>query len=101
MEDLLSIYIALVRSGLEYCCVVWHHALPSYLSNEVERVQKWAPRIILPDSSYEEALVHLGCLRLDERREQLCLNTLKRIEKGGLLSKYVAMTRGNTNDYDL
>ena len=41
------------------------------------------------------------CLRLDERRERLCLNTLKRIEKGGPLSKYVSMTRGNTNDYDL
>ena len=72
-----------------------------YISNELERVQKWALGIILPDSSYGEALAHLGCLRLYERREQLCLNTLKRIEKGGPLSKYVPMTRGNTNDYEL
>lgn len=26
---LLVIYVALVRSVLEYCCVVWHNALPS------------------------------------------------------------------------
>ena len=28
--DLLVIYAALVRSVLEYCCVVWHNALPAY-----------------------------------------------------------------------
>ena len=27
--DLLVIYVALVRSVLEYCCVVWHNALPA------------------------------------------------------------------------
>ena len=30
--DLLDIYVALVRSVREYCCVVWHNALPAYLS---------------------------------------------------------------------
>ena len=30
INDLIAIYIALVRSLLEYSCVVWHHALPSY-----------------------------------------------------------------------
>ena len=37
--DLLVIYVALVRSVLEYCCVVWHlNALPAYLSSEIERI---------------------------------------------------------------
>ena len=30
--DLLDIYVALVRSVREYCCVVWHNVLPAYLS---------------------------------------------------------------------
>ena len=47
-EDLLTIYFALIRSVLEYCCVVWHHSIPLYLDNEVERVQRRALRIILP-----------------------------------------------------
>ena len=47
-EDLGTLYYALVRSLLEYCCVVWHHALPSYLADELERVQKRALGIILP-----------------------------------------------------
>ena len=31
ISDLITIYTALIRSLLEYCCVVWHHALPSYM----------------------------------------------------------------------
>ena len=38
-SDLVAIYVALVRSFLEYRCVVWHNALPAYLSGEIERVQ--------------------------------------------------------------
>ena len=53
--DLLVIYVALVRSVLEYCCVVWHNALPAYLSSEIERVQNASfkdniPSIIIPGS---------------------------------------------------
>ena len=54
--DLLVIYVAVVRSVLEYCCVVWHNALPAHLSSEIERVQMRALRIIYPRSSYQEAL---------------------------------------------
>jgi hypothetical protein len=101
VEDLLSIYFALIRSVLEYCCVVWHHALPLYLADVLERMQKRALRIILPGYSYREALAQLGCYRLDERREQHCLNTMKRIEIEGPLSKYVPLSRASSNDYEL
>ena len=30
--DLVSIYVSLIRSILKYSCVVWHYALPFYLS---------------------------------------------------------------------
>ena len=56
VADLLVIYVALVRSVLQYCCIVWHDALTVYLSSEIERVQKRALRIIYPKSSYHEAL---------------------------------------------
>ena len=101
-EDLLTIYFALIRPVLEYCCVVWHHSIPLYLANEVERVQRRALKIILPGYSYREALIQLGCSRLDERREQLCLDTLKKIQKGGgALLKYVPPTRDSSNEYQL
>ena len=87
-EDLVTIFHALVRSLLEYCCVVWHHALPSYIA-ELERAQKRTLRIILPGQSYKEALSQLGCSRLDERREDLCVKTIKKISKGGPLADHI------------
>ena len=38
--DLLVIYVSLVRSVLEHCCVVWHNALLVYLSSEIEWVKE-------------------------------------------------------------
>ena len=59
VADLLVIYVALVRSVLEHCYVVWHNALPAYLSSEIERVQMRPLRIIYPRSSYQEALLNV------------------------------------------
>ena len=98
-EDLVTLYYALVRSVLEYCCVVWHHALPSYLAGELERVQKRALRIILPGQSYKEALSQLKCSRLDERREELCLKTMKKISKGGPLADHIPKPRSINHNY--
>ena len=71
-QDLLHVYYALVRSVLEYCCVIWHNSLPKYLSKNIEMVQKRALRIILPGTLYSEALAKLNCPRLDDRRTFLC-----------------------------
>ena len=98
-DDLYAIYVALIRSILEYCCAVWHHALPSYLSDKLERVQKRALKIILPGLSYKEILETLGCPRLDERRSELCEKTLKKISKGGPLSQHLPKTRNSVHDY--
>ena len=60
INDLITTYIALIRSLLEYSCVVWHHALPSYLLQELERIQKRALKIIVPAYSHSEALQFLS-----------------------------------------
>ena len=87
-QNLLAIY-AIIRSVLEYCCVVWHHAIPEYLSEEVERVQKRAFRIdhylTVPGMHYADALNNLNCKTLKERREELYLKTLNKIAIGGPL----------------
>ena len=73
ISDLIAIYIVLKRSLLEYSCLVWHHALPSYLLQELERIQKRALKIIVPAYSYSEALQFLNSRTLDERRSKLCI----------------------------
>jgi hypothetical protein len=100
-EDLLEIYFAIIRSVLEYCCVVWHNTLPSYLANQIERVQKRALRIILPEYTYSEALTFLKCARLDDRREKLCLKTLKNIPQGSPLFCHIPAPRDTCYDYNL
>ena len=60
-EDLIAIYCPLVRSILEYGSPVWA-ALPEYLSDVVEGVQRKALRIVFPGLAYSEALVASGLL---------------------------------------
>ena len=100
-HELILIYYALIRSVLEYCCIVWHNNLPAYLADSIERVQKRALDIILPGMrSYREALSRLHCSRLDERRDALCERTIKKITDGNRLSHLLPQTRENVN-YDL
>ena len=56
-RDLLMFYKAAVRSVVEYACVVWHTGLTGEQSNRIESIPKRAVGIILPDVSYELALV--------------------------------------------
>lgn len=50
-RDIINFYCTVIRSVLEYCSPVFNLALPEYLSNDIERVQKRALSIILPDCS--------------------------------------------------
>ena len=68
---MLLFYITCIRPVLEYACPVFHHSLPQYLSDEMERLQKRALRIIQPDLSYAEALVALDITSLYGRRKAL------------------------------
>ena len=48
-RELLLFYITCIRSILEYGSPVFHRALPSYLSEDLERLQKRAMKIIYPE----------------------------------------------------
>ena len=76
-SDLLLVYLSLVRSILEYACPVWHTALPKYLSDKIEKVQKRAFRIIYPEADYQTALNTAKCKRLDDRRHELSCKTFQ------------------------
>ena len=47
-KDIVNFYCTVIRPVLEYCSPIFHHCLPDYLS---ERVQKKALSIIAPDKS--------------------------------------------------
>ena len=72
LKDIVAFYTTAIRPVLEYCSPVFHHALPKYLCNDIERVQKRALSIIMPINSYEASLVNFNLTTLQARREQQC-----------------------------
>ena len=74
IEDKKTIYVLYIRSILEQSCVVWHSSLTQENSEDLERVQKAAIRIILGQKyeNYEDALIKVNLDSLKERREKLC-----------------------------
>ncbi len=101
-HDLITTYYyALIRSMSEYCCTVWHCGLPLHLSEQVEKIQKRALRIILPGRFYGEAQEMLQCPRLDIRRGKLCEKIMKKITFDGRLSRHLTLTRKNEHGYNL
>jgi len=46
--DILNFYCTAIRPVLEYCMPLFHHALPQYLSEDIERVQKRVLSIVNP-----------------------------------------------------
>ena len=69
--DIINVYYALIRSILEHCSELWNYAIPQYLSDELEKVQKRALRIIFPGHSYDETLQLSNCTRLSDRRKNV------------------------------
>ena len=70
-EELMLFYITCIRCILEYACPAFHLALPSYLSEDLERLQKRALWIIYPGLSYNQALQFSGLAPLFKRREYI------------------------------
>ena len=77
ITQLVQVYCSIVRSVLEYACPVWA-ALPKYLEDAIESVQKRALRIVLPNCHYDDALIQSGITALSQRREEACINFMKR-----------------------
>ena len=71
-KTLIAVYRTCIRPILEYCNQIWHFNIPEYLSNDIERIQRRALKIIHPSLSYNEALVVCNMSTLHLRREQLC-----------------------------
>ena len=72
MDTLIIVYTTIIRPVLEYACQVWHYNIQQYLSEDIERIQKRALRIILPSQKYDEALTTTNIMSLRSRREILC-----------------------------
>ena len=71
-SDIVNFYCTCVRPLLEYCAPMFHHAIPGYLREDLERIQKRALNVISPGHSYCDNLARFGLKTLRSRRETLC-----------------------------
>ena len=77
----IGFYNACIRSILEYACEVFHSSLPTYLSDDLQRVQRRAMRIIFLGTRYKETLEQGHLQSLYDRREYSCIKLSEQIEQ--------------------
>ena len=70
-NDLVLVYCSIVRSIIEYASPVWA-AIPLYLDDLIESVQRKALKIIFGRVDYTEALVLAGLESVGDRRVGTC-----------------------------
>ena len=78
-SELALFYVTCIRPVLEYASPVFHRSLPNYISEDLERIQRRALRIIYPNLSYSVALETAGLPKLHERREKFSTDVFDEI----------------------
>ena len=71
-NDLIRIYISVIRPVVEYACPVWHTNLPKYLSDNIEIISKRCLKTTFPGYQYENILQMVNLPTLNRRRDELC-----------------------------
>ena len=63
-DDIINFYCTTIRPVLENCAQIFHHVLPAYLSDTIERIQRRTLSIISPELSYHDSLDRQGLASL-------------------------------------
>ena len=79
-NDLVKIYVSIIRPVLEYACPVWSTSLPKYLSYAIEMIQKRVLRSIHPGLHYDDILVLVGLQRPKDRCDNICKAYFNRLK---------------------
>ena len=100
-NDLVLFYIICIRPIVEYACEVFHNSLPQYLSDDLEKLQKRAFRIIFPDMHYKDVLKTKNILSLNDRRQKLTTKLFNEIASNSHNNLYDLLPPLNTDDHFL
>ena len=103
---LKKLYVSLIRSRLDYCCIAWDPYRLNH-SSVVERVQNQSVRFICRDwsTSYDTLLNQVGWIDLRTRRKFIrlimCFKILKGFININALKKFHPASRIGRNDNSL
>ena len=70
-------YVAVIRPTLEYGAQVWNGGITKDQSNEIERIQKRALKIIYKEDDYDKVLRIAKIESLEKRRDRMCIELIK------------------------
>ena len=59
-KEIVQFYCTCIRPVLEYAAPVFHHSLPQYLADDLERVQQRSLGIIYKGENYSKCLQYSG-----------------------------------------
>ena len=99
-KDLVLVYCSLVRSVFEYASPVWA-ALPIYLQDMLEAVQKKALYIIFGKMEYKEAMETAGLQSLCARRNDACVKFIAKARISSPLNRIIPSPILSKQTYDL
>jgi len=71
-NDLIRIYVSVIRPVVEYACPVWHTSLPKYVSSNIEIIENRCLKTIFPGYPYENILQMVNLPTLHRSRYELC-----------------------------
>jgi hypothetical protein len=69
VKEIVQFYCTCISPVLEYAAPVFHHALPKYLEEDLERVRKRSLSIIYNGAPHKENLLDAGIDSLYDRRQ--------------------------------
>jgi hypothetical protein len=97
IQDLKTIYIGFIRPLVEYAVPAWHPGLSEQHHLSLERIQKRACRIMLSGDkylSYHDALEQCQLTKLRARRDEICLQFIKKLMEAPAFRNWLPGTRG-------
>ena len=100
-NDIVLLYTTCIISILSYAVPVFYYALPKYLQNDLERVQKRALSIIFPGLAYNKALEVAGIQTVSDCNESICDKTFKYISNNTSHRLRKLLPALNKNQYPL
>ena len=72
-SNMKNFYIAVIRPTLEYGAQVRNGGISKDQSNQIERIQKRALKIIYKEDDYDKCLQTAELVSLKHRRDQMCI----------------------------
>ena len=79
--DMKRFYASVIIPVLEYGAQVWHGGLTKSQSNNIERIQKRALRIVYSEKDYDKLLRMAGLKSLYERWCDMCIELIRQMSQ--------------------